>query len=85
MLYQLSYGPKCARVPRTPDASVPVPQRLLSNARARAPGAEVTLLLAQALANGEIAKRLGGSSDTVLHHAEWVFTKLEVHSRRRSH
>jgi len=65
VLYQLSYGPKCARVSRTPDASVPVPQRLLSNARARAPGAEVTLLLAQGLANGEIAKRLGVSSHTV--------------------
>ena len=44
--------------------------------------AEVTLLLAQRLANGEIAKCLGVSSHTVRHHAEWVFTKLGIHSRQ---
>jgi len=42
----------------------------------------VPLFLDQGFANGEIAKRLGVSSHTVLHHAEWVFTKLEIHSRK---
>jgi len=46
-----------------------------------APGAEGTRLLAQGLASGEIAKRLGVSSHTVPDHAEWVFTNLEIHSR----
>jgi DNA-binding CsgD family transcriptional regulator len=44
--------------------------------------AEVTLLLAQGLSNVEIATRLGVSPHTVRHHAEWVFTKMGIHSRK---
>lgn len=44
--------------------------------------AEVALLMARGLSNREIAERLGISRHTVRHHAEWVFTKLEIHSRK---
>lgn len=44
--------------------------------------AEVALLLAQGLSNHEIAERLGISSTTVRHHAEWVFLRLGVHTRK---
>ncbi len=44
--------------------------------------AEVALHLAQGSADGEIAKHLGASSHTVRYHAEWVFTKLRIHSRK---
>jgi len=30
---------------------------------------------------GSVTKCLGVSSHTVRHHAEWVFTKLGIHSR----
>lgn len=44
--------------------------------------AEVALFLAQGLPNMEIASRLGLSRHTVRHHAEWVFVKLGVHTRK---
>lgn len=44
--------------------------------------ADVVRLLAQGLSNRDIALRLGMSPHTVRHHAEWVFTKLGVHSRK---
>ena len=44
--------------------------------------AEVAALLARRLTNREIAEALGISRHTVRHHAERVFTKLGVHSRR---
>ncbi|MGD8496389.1 MAG: LuxR C-terminal-related transcriptional regulator [Gemmatimonadales bacterium] len=44
--------------------------------------AEVAELLARRLTNKEIAEALGISQHTVRHHAEYVFAKLGVHSRR---
>ncbi|MFN2563492.1 MAG: response regulator transcription factor [Gemmatimonadaceae bacterium] len=44
--------------------------------------AEVALLLARGMSNREIAGHLSVSSSTVRRHAEWVFTKLRVHSRK---
>ena len=44
--------------------------------------AEVALLLAQGLSDHEIGERLGISHHTARHHAEWVFTKLGIHSRK---
>ena len=43
---------------------------------------EVARLLAGRATNREIAERLGMSPHTVRHHAENVFAKLGVHSRR---
>lgn len=44
--------------------------------------AEVAALLAQGLSNREIAERIRVSQHTVRHHAEWVFTKVGIHSRK---
>lgn len=44
--------------------------------------AEVALLLARGLSNRQIAKRLRISAHTVRHHAEWVFSKLDIHTRK---
>lgn len=44
--------------------------------------AEIAVLLARGLSNREIAAHLSLSQSTVRHHAEWVFTKLGVHSRK---
>jgi DNA-binding CsgD family transcriptional regulator len=44
--------------------------------------ADVALLLAERATNPEIAARLGVSAHTVRHHAERVFLKLDVTSRR---
>lgn len=44
--------------------------------------AEVALLLAQGLSNREIADRFSLSTHTVRHHAESVFAKLGIHSRK---
>lgn len=44
--------------------------------------AEIAELLARRLTNREIAEALGISRHTVRHHAERVFAKLGVHSRR---
>lgn len=44
--------------------------------------AEVASLLARGLSNREIAERLAISRHTVRHHAEHVFLKLDVHSRK---
>jgi len=44
--------------------------------------AEVAVLLARGLSNREIGLRLRLSPHTVRHHAEWVFSKLGVHSRK---
>lgn len=44
--------------------------------------AEVALLLARGLSNREIGEQLGISHHTVRHHAEWVFTKLHIHTRK---
>lgn len=43
--------------------------------------AEIALLLARGLTNRDIAKSLRISHHTVRHHAEWVFDKVDVHSR----
>jgi len=43
---------------------------------------EVALLLAKGLSNEEIAHRLDISPHTVRHHAEWVFVKLDIHTRK---
>jgi DNA-binding CsgD family transcriptional regulator len=44
--------------------------------------AEIAGLLALGLSNTEIAARLSMSPHTVRHHAEWLFTKLGMHSRK---
>jgi len=44
--------------------------------------AQVTLLLAHGASNREAAARLGISAHTVRKHAEHVFTKLDIHSRK---
>ncbi|HET7458830.1 MAG TPA: helix-turn-helix transcriptional regulator [Gemmatimonadaceae bacterium] len=44
--------------------------------------AEVALRLAVGDSDGEVAGTLGVSHHTVRHHAESIFTKLEVHSRK---
>jgi DNA-binding CsgD family transcriptional regulator len=44
--------------------------------------AAVALLLAQGLSNQQIAQRIAVSPHTARHHAEWVFMKLGVHSRK---
>lgn len=44
--------------------------------------AEVALFLARGLSNADIALRMRLSEHTVRHHAEWVFDKLEIHSRK---
>lgn len=44
--------------------------------------AEVALLLAEGLSNQDIADRLRISPHTVRHHAEWVFLKLKIHTRK---
>lgn len=43
--------------------------------------AEVALLLARGYTNREVARCLRISHHTVRHHAEWVFDKMDVHSR----
>ena len=44
--------------------------------------AQIARLLARRASNREIAEHLGISPHTVRHHAENVFSKLDVHSRR---
>jgi DNA-binding CsgD family transcriptional regulator len=44
--------------------------------------AQVARLLARRATNREVAEQLGVSPHTVRHHAENVFSKLGVHSRR---
>lgn len=64
------------------DRGLPTAQQLAAYHGLTPREAEVALLLARGLSNREIADRLSLSLSTVRHHAEWVFTKLSVHSRK---
>lgn len=66
----------------TLSRGLPTPQQLGERHGLTPREAEVALLLARGLSNREIAERLSLSPSTVRHHAEWVFTKLGVHSRK---
>lgn len=64
----------------TPE--LPSAERLVERHGLTRRQAEVAVLLARGLSNREIARHLAVSAFTVRHHAEWVFTKLRVHSRK---
>jgi DNA-binding CsgD family transcriptional regulator len=64
----------------TPE--LPSPEQLVERHGLTRRQAEVAVLLAHGMSNREIADRLSLSWSTVRHHAEWVFTKLGVHSRK---
>jgi DNA-binding CsgD family transcriptional regulator len=62
--------------------TLPMPEQLVERHGLTKREAEIALLLARGLSNREIADRLSISPHTVRHHAEAVFAKLGVHSRR---
>jgi len=64
----------------TPE--LPPAPSLMEHYRLTQREAQVALLLVRGLSSTEIAAQLSVSPHTVRHHAEWVFAKLGIHSRK---
>jgi DNA-binding CsgD family transcriptional regulator len=67
---------------RTGSPPLPDERSIAAATQLTAREAEVARCLAEGLSNRDIATRLGISRHTVRHHAERIFDKLDVHSRK---